>query len=218
MSSRVMFEQMKFFKKELTERFLLVTQAVYRSHPEYTYRDEEEDSEILIYPSYADTDSDGKQPRMVVKVGSYDMSLMDTFNNNMSKEVFRDGKLSGYKHQQIVPAQLTVLVQAYAEEESSDLADELSGLILFAAKGAYAKQGFVTRRVQVSETDLADRSQKLYQTAVSISFDVPWTWVFESKEPGHDGIEIDIIDDPLIVDGYRSPGVYTVQMKDKEVF
>lgn len=195
---------------------MVTTRELYQYHPVYTYRDKEEDSGILIYPSYADTERDGEQPRFIVKAGSYNYSLMDTFYNNMSKEVFKEGIVVGHEHSQIIPMTLTILVHAYAEEESSDLADELAGLIVFACRKQYSGNGLVTRGVQVSETDIFNNDQKIYQTAISVSVDVSWT-TSASKVDMIDDIITDIeieTEDPLYFDTYRPPGVYV--SKDKK--
>lgn len=214
MNSRLIFEKLKPFKKVVTENFLIVTQEIYKNHPAYPYQDNEKKTKLLIYPSYADIDSDGKQPRMMVKVGSYQMSLMDTLNSNMSKEIYRDGKMSGYRHDQFLQVPITILVQAYAEEESSDLADELGSIILFACQEMYRGSGFMVRGVNISETDIYDRAQKIYQTSVSMTADIPWSWTKESSRKAHEEIIIEFDNDPLIVEGYRPPGAYVAQQKD----
>lgn len=214
MESRKIFEGLGLFKKEVVERFLVVTREIYKHHPAYIFDEDESKTEILIYPSYADTDRDGKQPRLIVKAGSYNYHLMDTIYNNMSKEVKRNGSVAGYEHSQILNIPLTVLIHSYAEEESSDLADELASLVVYACRKMYSAKGLVVRGMQVSETDLFNNDQKIYQTTASISFDVPWTTSTVDLSAPIQGIELSpVIEEPLIFPTYRSPGVAVIKEK-----
>lgn len=217
MSERQLFPELKLIKKEVLERFLLVLYGIYEQHPHFTYHHEENQTKIWIYPSYADSERDGVYPRMIIKAGSYGYGLMDTMNNNMSGEIYRDGVLVGLTHQQIINTTLTVLVQANYEEECSDIADELVSLVVFAMRNRFRGSGLIVRGSQVSETDLFNKEQDVYQTNVTFSFDVPWTTSMEDT-----GLPIDMIDpeldleDPLEFEPYRSPGVTVVQQKRED--
>ena len=218
MSDRQIFKNLNLFKKTVVERFLITTREIYKHHPTYVYHDDDEETGILIYPSYADPKVDGNQPRLIVKAGSYNYHLMDTMFNNMSKEVVVRGAVAGYEHSQIITIPLTVLIHAYAEEESSDLADEFASLVVYACRKMYSSMGLVIRGIQISETDIFNSQQKVYQTTASISLDVPWSTsdVDTSKPIG----SIDITpeeEEPLLFDTYRSPGVSVFQEKRKDV-
>lgn len=208
MNSRKIFKNLGLFKKEVTERFLTVTRTIYENHPVYTYREDESESGILIYPSYANTERDGEQPRMIVKPGSYNYHLKDTLYDNMSKELTHNGAIAGYEHAQIITIPLTILIHAYAEEESSDLADEFASLVVYACRKLYSGKGLVIRGMQVSETDLFNSDQKLYQTTASITLEVPWTTSTIDTSPPIDSIVINPEkEEPLHFDTYQSPGV-----------
>lgn len=210
MSVRQIFPGLKFIKKEVAERFLTVTRDIYRQHPVYEFKEDESVSNILIIPSYADTDYDGKQPKITVKAGAYNYNLMDTFNNNMSSEMVKGGRVVGYNHSQIIPLSLSVLVHAYAEEESSDLADELAGLIVYACRKNYSRAGLVIRSANVSETDMFDQKQKIYQTVIGISMDVPWGTSTQDADKIIDSIIPEMEDDEVLMfETYRQPGVTT---------
>lgn len=215
MNSRAIFPALKLFKKEVVERFLIATREIYKRHPSYTYNDEDGETGIIIIPAYGDVIFSGKEPRIVVKAGAYNMHLMDTFYNNMSREyIHPKGHVAGYEHDQIININLTVLVQAYAEEESSDVADELANLIIFACKSMYRQVGLVVKGAQVSETDQASQEQELFQTAVSLSLDVPWMFRLENLD---DPIDEAIIDPSIDKnkEEYRAPGVSVEQVNTK---
>lgn len=208
MNNRVIFPQLKLFKKEITERFLVATREIYKQHPVYLYDEDESKSGILIYPSYGDVKRPGVQPKLVVKAGSYQYSLMDTFSNNMTMEAKNSaGVIAGYTKSQIIPIQLAVIAQAYAEEESSDIADELAQLVVDACRRMYSQVGIVIRGVNVSETDLVNKEESTYQTVVSISMDIPWSSTAVSNEPPIDSVDPEIDDDFPRFETYRSPGV-----------
>jgi len=216
MNNRFLFPNLSFIKKEVNERFLSLIYAIYADHPTYTYVVEEKNAGLLIYPSYADPGFDGKYPRFISKTGSYSYGLMDTFNNNMAGEVLVNGVVSGAEYKQFINTSITVLVQANTEEESSDLADELVNIVVFAMRSRFRNQGLIVRGSSVSETDLLNKEQDVFQTNVVFSFDVPWsTFEVDLNDPiDVGGIELEK-DDPLIFETYRSPGAFVVQQKEK---
>lgn len=216
MSERLLFPGLKLFKKEVTERFLVVTREIYKNHPTYTYSDNEEESNIFIFPSYANTESDGKQPRIISRAGSYNYGLMDTMNNNMSKEVVREGSIVGYEHSQIITIPITFLIHAYAEEESSDIADEFAGLVVYACRKMYSQAGLVIRGMQISETDVFKQDQDLYQTTATVSIDVPWNASTVDKGPPIGEVEFET-EAPLHFNTYRSPGVTVFTEKKDDI-
>lgn len=207
-NSRLLFPNLALVKKEITERFLLVTQAIYRQHPIYRFDDDEAESKILIYPSYANPNYDGKMVRIVTKVGSYTFGLNDTLNNNMSEEILENGISTGTRSRQILQVSMTLLVQAYTEEESSDVADELAMFLLYACRKQYSSYGLVPRNVQVSETDIVNGDQTIYQTAVSSSFDVPWTLSNQTKAGVIEDTNIKVEPEKIKAsEPYKEPGV-----------
>lgn len=213
MSSRQLFPNLKLFKKEVTERFLTVTRGLYEHHPIYSYLEDESESGLLIYPSYADPEYDGKKPSFVAKTGSYNYHLQDTLFNNMSNEVKNSyGSIAGFEYSQIITVPITVLIHAYAEEESSDLADELTNLVVFACRNTYSREGLIVRGGQVSETDIFNNEQKVFQTTINFTFDVPWvTSSVDTSPPAGDVILTPDWEDPIEFDTYRSPGVTVVK-------
>lgn len=214
MTSRQIFSELALFKKEVTERFLKVTRAIYENHPVYTYSNNESETKILIYPSYSDTESDGKQPRFIIKAGAYNYHLKDTLYDNMSREVLYKGAVAGYEHSQIINIPVTILIHAYAEEEASDLADELSSLVVYACRKMYSSVGLSVRGIQVSETDIFNTEQKIYQTSASVTLDVPWTTSTVDKGPPiSDVVLTPEMDEVIRFSTYRSPGVTVFKEK-----
>lgn len=174
--SRAMFPKAKFFKQQVAESFILSTREIYKDHPTYTFSDAEEETKIMIEASYSKTHHDGKSPRMVVKIGSYNKDLTDMIANNIAEPIYDSGILVGYERRKIIRVPITVIVHAYSEEESSNLSDELSDLVLVFAKDMYTQKGVVPMGAHVSETDVYDDAQGIYQTTVSITADVPWVY------------------------------------------
>lgn len=208
MNVRLMFSELSLIKKEISERFLVVLRDLYKEHPVYNYTEDEADAKLLIYPSYGNPDRDGTQARMVIKVGSYNYHLMDTLNNNMSREIIKDGILVGLEHSQIITVPVTILVQAYAEEESSDLADELATLIVFACRNRFSEKGLIARGAQVSETDTFNQEQKIFQTSISCTFDIPWVTRMEDTGEPINQAELEFeSEETLQIETYQSPGV-----------
>lgn len=214
MSNRLIFPNLGLIKREAVDRFLVATQEIYKKHPVYTYHDEQEATKIFIYPTYGNIEQSGKEPKLLVKAGGYNYSLMDSLYRNMSNEYINaSGLVAGYEHFKVIPMPINVTVQAYAEEESSDIADELAALIGFAVKGMYAQVGMAVRGVTVSETNKVNPNEDLYQTTISVAFDMPWETRFETLEPPIDGIGVEI-EDPLSFTTYRQPGANVAVQKD----
>ena len=217
MSERALFPKLNFFKKEVIERFLIATTEIYKRHPIYTYDSDDEKTEIIIIPAYGDVVFNGKKPGIIAKAGGYSLHLMDTIYQNMSKEyINQQGYIAGYKKEQIIPISLTIFVQALAEEESSNIADELAGLLVFACRSMYGQVGLVVKGAQISDTDLFDKDNDVYQTTVTVALDVPWELLFEDNQPP---VEENIIftdscsgeTEQKNNDGYRQPGVFVTK-------
>lgn len=214
MSDRTIFPDLKLFKKEITERFLIAMREVFRRHPAYGYQDDESDSRIHINPTYANIQYEGKTPQLLVKVGSYQFNLTDTLNNNAYEEVNNElGVVGGFRSLKNMGTTVTVMVRSYAEEESSDLADEVAALGVFSAHFMFTQLGINIRDSQVSETQETDNNNDIYETAVNFRVEVPWEFTKVNSKPA-DGVEFEV--DPWeqeLLSGYRGPGVYTFRGK-----
>jgi hypothetical protein len=209
MSERTIFPDLKLFKKTVTEHFLLSLQEIYRIHPVYPYTDDESPyTSIHISPTYANITYDSLRPQLLVKVGQYDMALQDTLGNNLYEEIRNDDDvIGGYRSLKNLSTMVTVMVRAFAEEESSDIADELAVLGVYAAHHMFAQMGLNIRGSSVSETVKVDNQNDYFQTNVNFQVDVPWqfTTVNRSGATNPDW-ETTIPEDFIGV--YRMPGVY----------
>jgi hypothetical protein len=208
MNERLLFPDLNLFKKQVIERFITVTKEIYRNHPVYSFIEDDLESKILIYPSYANVEAPSKQPIITIKMGSYDFVLTDTFNFNMSAD-FRgdDNVFRGYESSKLMSTSVMVLIRAYAEEEASDLADEFASLLVFACRNMYAGVGLMIRGARVSETDEADRTQGTFQTSVVIPIEAMWGGMIVDNlsDPVDPEVPIEIPSSPI--DGYDAPGI-----------
>lgn len=181
---RAIFPNVDLIKKNFTERFLVSLQEIYRHSPVYTYSDKEEDTEVYIYPSYTDINFPGKKPRFIVKPGGYSFSLTDTLFNNMSGEIQNlQGITAGFSYDKMLSSSVTITVEAYAEEESSDLADEIVMLTVFSCRSMFGQNKLSIRGAEASATMMTDNAQNIYQTMVSVGFDFPWRGEITSDAP-----------------------------------
>lgn len=214
MNERTIFPELKLFKREITDRFLIALREVFRRHPAYGYKDDEFESRIHIDPTYANIQYEGKNPQLLVKVGQYQFDLNDTLNQNAYEEVLNEqGAIGGYRSLKNMGTNVTINVRSYAEEESSDLADELASLGVYSAHFMFAQVGINIRDSQVSETTETDRNNDIFETVVNFRIEVPWEYTQTNKKPADGGeIEIEYPDDESI-NGYRRPGVYTFKGK-----
>lgn len=213
--SRTIFPELKLFKKEMTERFLIVLREVFRDHPAYPYLDDESKTSIHIDPTYADIQYEGKSPQLFIKSGSYQFSLQDTLNRNMYSEIMNaQGVYSGSRHLKNMQSSVAIIVRSYGEEESSDLADEIAALGIFAAHHMFTQLGINIRSSDVSETEEMDQNNDRYQTVVNFVIEVPWEFSIGTEDGAIDpGFDIGI-DDMDGYEGYRRPGVYVKDVKD----
>jgi hypothetical protein len=216
-NKRLIFPELNLFKKELTERFLTATRAIYENHPVYTYNDDDSKTGLQIYPSYGNPTDHGKQPRFIIKAGGYQKGFNDMLNNNMSGYATDStGAIVGTKYFKMISPTIVVLVHAFTEEESSDLADELADICLFACKSMYSELGLIMNGAQVSETDEYRGDKGIYQTTVQFIIDVPWE---NTKSTGDTeeiivNPEIEPPDPDDEISDYRPPGVGAV-VQDK---
>lgn len=207
MYERTIFPEMKLFKKEITERFLIALREVFRIHPAYGYKDDESKSLIHIDPTYADITYEGKNPQLLIKVGGYQFNLTDTLNQNAYEEVINSqGVIGGYRSLKNMAANVSIIVRSYAEEESSDLADELSTLGVYTAHFMFTQVGINIRGSQVSETQESDNHNDIYETVVTFQIEVPWEFTKANGKPA-DGADFEIIADDESINDYRRPGV-----------
>jgi len=188
MIHRQIFPELKLLKKDVLERFLLTLYEVYRMHPVYPYdpnhKEDYNKSKILIYPSYAKIDYFGKQPKVVVKMGAYSFSGVDTFFNDASGE-YRDENdvFLGWVHEKMMNTSITIIIHSQAEEEASDIADELALLLSYGAKSLFSEVGLIIRAVQVSETDIQDTEKNIYQTMIGVNIEFSWKGIIATKKP-----------------------------------
>lgn len=184
MQQRTIFPNVTLIKKTLAERFLVTLREIYRNNPTYTYKDDEMQTSIYISPSYATVTTPGKKPRLIIKPGGYAFSLTDTLFHNMSGEATNsDGIIAGYTYKKMMAASATIMVDAFAEEESSDIADELVMLTSFACRGMFGQNAIAIRGAEVSPTEVLDQTQNLYRTAVAVSFEFAWEGEITSNAP-----------------------------------
>jgi hypothetical protein len=214
MSNRTIFPDLQLFKKTVMERFLIAARTIYSNHPVYRYDEVSvADTKIHIEPTYANQNYEGKSPRLLVKVGQYEFSLQDTLGGNLMAEVLNvDGVIGGYSSIKNMTTMITIVVRAYAEEESSDLADELVLLGTYASHHMFSEMGLNIRGSAVSETRETDSQNDTFDTMVNFTVDVPWEL---KKFSGKLAVEPDpeiIIEDELI-GGYRPPGIYVINGK-----
>lgn len=173
--SRTLFPNTKLIKRDVTERFLLAFREIFTHHETYTYADDDYTTGILIYPSYADLDTPDKKPKLILKAGGYNFNLADTLMSNLADEVTNeDGVVIGTTHKKVVNMNFSIIVQAYAEEESSDLADEVALMLHFSTPEVFAGYGITVLNSQIGETDLMKREDSIYQTVLFASITFPW--------------------------------------------
>lgn len=209
---RGIFPELNLFKKSVTERLLVALRTIYSNHPTYNYDEQSaSDTKIHIEPTYARQTFEGKNPRMLVKVGQYEFSLQDTLGMNlMADKENVDGVIGGYTAIKNMSVPVTIVVRAYAEEESSDLADELSALGVYAAHHMFTQVGLNIRGAAISETRETDSQNDTFDTIVNFAIDVPWEVSMVTGKPAADpGPEIIVEED--VTGEYRAPGVYTIK-------
>lgn len=214
MSDRAIFPDLQLFKKTVVERFLVAARAVYSNHPIYRYDEfSVADTKIHIEPTYANQTFEGKSPRLLIKVGQYEFSLQDMLGGNLMADVLNsEGVIGGYSSIKNMTTMITVVVRAYAEEESSDLADELVLLGAYAAHHMFSQVGLNIRGSAVSETRETDSQNDTFDTLVNFTVDVPWELKkYSGKLPSTAEPEIEIPGEPI--EGYKAPGVYVVNGK-----
>lgn len=190
MNNRLLIPNMVLLKRWIAEQFSVATRIIYSDHPVYTYSDTDEETGIVIMPTFADTDVPGKKPKILSQGGGYDLTFQDTLGRNFAQELIDEttGMAIGKKYVKQIRMNMMVLVQAYAEEESSDIADELAILLGSIATHVYADHGLVLYSVSVSETNVLNPEEKSFQTVVSLGLDV----ILEINETyPQDGIDLE---------------------------
>ena len=207
MNPRLLFPNTTLIKRYVVEQFIRASTLIYADHPVYTWAENDEQSKILIAPTYANTNQTGKRPKFLIQSGSYRFGLQDTFVNNFSEEMYDDetGAYLGKRHVKTVPTNLMILVQSYAEEESSDLADELTMLCMAQAAHVFDQHNISLIDVETSETNVLENDQETFQTVVSFQVQVIITIddLPVRGLPVDVGTEIDVPGSP----GLRDPGV-----------
>lgn len=207
---RALFPEVHLFKKSVRERFLVALREIYKRHPAYKFEDDMAATGIHIQPSYANISHEYRVPRFLIKIGQYNFGLQDGFFKNMTEEVRNnEGVVAGYKSFKVIPTTISVSVRAFVEEESSDLADELNMLGVFALHGMFTQVGINIQDATIGETQEVERENDLFETQVIFRVEVPWEYQHGTgRGPDDPNIDIDI-PDPFGKE-YRAPGVYTV--------
>lgn len=207
MNPRLLFPNTTLIKRYVVEQFIRASTLIYADHPVYTWAENDEQSKILIAPTYANTNQTGKRPKFLIQSGAYRFGLQDTFANNFSEEMYDDetGKYIGRRHVKTVPTNLMILVQSYAEEESSDLADELTMLGMAQAAHVFDQHNISLIDVETSETNVLENDQETFQTVVSFQVQV----IITIDDIPDKGLPIDLDPDIDIPNspGNRDPGV-----------
>lgn len=216
MTERMIFPDLKLFKRETIDRFLVATREIYRIHPAYPYLDDVSQTKIHIEPTYGNVQYEGKNPQLLIKVGQYEIAFQDTLGMNIANSVQNSlGVTAGYRSLKNMSTIISIIVKAYAEEESSDLADELSLLSTYAARHMFNQVGIIVQGAAISETEEVDTAKNIYQTVVNLSVDIPWEFKFFTDKNSVDPNPI--IDLPPINNGdYVPPGVYTTWMNRQD--
>jgi hypothetical protein len=216
MTERMIFPELKLFKRTVMDHFLVALREIYKIHPAYPYNDtDSSQTQIHIEPTYGNITFEGKNPQMLVKVGQYEFALQDMLGGNISGMAFNSaGVAAGFKAMKNMSTLVSVVVKSYAEEESSDIADELSMLGTYAAHHMFVQVGVNIRGSAVSETQQIDPSNNLFQTIVNFSVDIPWELSKFTETASTDPVgEVTI---PPINNGeYVAPDVYSTIFKDQ---
>lgn len=215
MNERLIFPGLKLFKKTVVEHFLVATREIYKRHPAYLYKENApEETRIHIEPTYANMKYGGKVPQLLVKVGNYEFALQDTFGNNMFEEVINElNVIGGYRSLKDMSAPITILVRAYAEEESQDIADEFIQLAVYAASHMYNQVGINVRGASVSDTREVDQQSDFFETIINLQVNIPWQFSNVSgKEAVDPGVDVEL---PEMPEGYRAPNVYIYEENEE---
>lgn len=192
MNERLLFQHMMLPKRWVAESFVLATREIYADHPVYRYDEEDKRTEVIINPTYADTDTPGKKPKILAQGGGYDFSLNDSFGRNLSHNLTdpQTGRQVGSQSVKRVRMNMMILIQAYAEEESSDMADELAMLLSTVAHSHYASKGIIIDGVSVTETNVLSPEERSFQTVLNLTVE----FIVEinlSDRPDEVGVDID---------------------------
>lgn len=170
-NNRLLFPNMRLFKSEMTRSFTFVTQSIFKNHPAYRFDEDDSKTQIMIHPTFSDVSNPGKMAKIMFRAGGYDASLNDYWDENFARiELDEKGNEIGKQSSKMITSTMTVLVQAYNEMESQDLADELLQLIIFGAKGFYAQHHVHIIGGQVGETSPLKDQEGSFQTMISISY------------------------------------------------
>lgn len=170
MNKRLLFPQTTLIKKWASEQFAVATRTMYADHPVYTFNEEQEDTKIIIMPTFGDSSHSGKRPKILSQTGPYNYSFQDSLGRNLA-ETIKDpqtGDKIGTRFVKTIRMSMMVLVQAYMEEESSDLADELAALIALQGEHLYASHGLIMQDVTVGETNVLNAEEKSFQTSLNL--------------------------------------------------
>ena len=214
---RTLFPDMRLFKKQVRENAIVTLREIFRPHPFYKYEDDMSTTRIHIQPTYADVQNQSKVPRLLVKIGEYSLALQDTLGGNVAGELRNAlGVIAGYQRRVNVPTVISISVKAYAEEESSDIADEVATLAVYSGKHMFSQMGLIIEGATVSETREIDPSNDIYETIVMVRVTIPWEFRDVSdKDLSNPDIDIEYPD--IDRKEYRAPGAYVYDMRELDV-
>lgn len=207
-NSRLLFPNTRLFKTDMTRNFTAATQYIYSHHPVYTFNPQDELTKIMIHPAFADVDTPGQMAKIMFRAGGYDGSLNDYIGDNLiGHETDDQGRVVGEASSKMVNSTMTILVQAYSEMESQDIADELAQLIVYGLKSVYAKHHIHINGIQVGETSPLKEQDPSFQTMITVAYSAYLVMArrYDTIQVGD--IEIDPDYDKNA--GVRFPGVFT---------
>lgn len=208
-NQRLLFPKTRLFKSDMTRNFTAATQYIYSHHPVYTFNPDDEQTSIMIHPAFADVKTPGGMAKIMFRAGGYDGSLNDYIGDNLIGHETDDatGRVVGEASSKMINSVMTVLVQAYSELESQDIADELAQLIVYGLKSVYAKFHIHINGVQIGETSPLKETEGSFQTTLMVSYSAYLVMArrYDTIQVGD--IEIDPDYDKTA--GVRFPGVFT---------
>jgi hypothetical protein len=194
----------------MTRNFTAATQYIYSHHPVYKFDPNDNLTSIMIHPAFADVDAPGQMAKIMFRAGGYDGSLNDYLGDNLiGYESDETGNVIGEAHSKMLNSTMTVLVQAYSEMESQDIADELAQLMSYGLKEVYAKYHIHVTGIQVGETSPLKDTEGSFQTMITVAYSA--YLVMARRYGTMKVVDIEIDPDYDKTAGERFPGVFAFQ-------
>lgn len=205
MNNRLLFPNTVLPKRYVVERLIENAMMIYADHPVYTFDANDLETNILIAPTYANTNQSDKKPKLLFQGGGYNFGRQNSLDKNFMQEITDDDNhVIGKRHNKRIRMQVMVMVQAFLEEECSDMADEFAMLCGAQAAHVFSNTNVDIVDIEVSETNVLDQDNKSFQTIVTIQVESQFTIddLPIPEGPIDFGTDIDI---PQT--GNRAPGV-----------